>query len=79
MLTVPDISLLLEVSILASFLRKAVYLGVLGQTIFVPAGDNYYCYEIEADTANAGIYCYEEASDTVGAALYASLVLIGDP
>lgn len=79
LLTVPDIATLLEVAILASFLRKAVYLGILGQTVFVPTGDNLYCYVVAADTPSAGIYCYEVAADTVGAALYSSLVIIGDP
>lgn len=77
-LTVPDISLF-EMEILASFLRKAIYLGILGHTVFVPEGDNLYCYEIAADTPNAGIYCYEVAADTANAGLYSALVLIGDP
>ncbi len=54
-------------------------MGVLGQTIFVPEGDNLYCYEIAADTPNAGVYCYEVAADTPNAALYSGIVLIGDP
>lgn len=77
-LQVPDVSLF-EMEVLASFLRKALYMGVLGQTIFVPEGDNLYCYEIAADTPNAGVYCYEIAADTPNAALYSGIVLIGDP
>lgn len=75
-LVVPDIADISEVVTLAGFIRKALYLGVLGQTVFVPAGNNAFCYEVQADTTNAGVLCYVEAADTANAALFSSLVLI---
>lgn len=78
-LVVPDIADFTELQVLIEFIRKALYLAVLGQSVFVPEGDNLYCYEVQADTTGAGVYCYEVAADTAGAAVYSSVVLIGDP
>lgn len=78
-ITVPDIASFIDMEILASFLRKAIYLGVLGQAVFVPEGDNFLCYEVEADTAGAGLLCYQVAADTPGALLLSAIVTIGDP
>jgi hypothetical protein len=78
-LSVPDVADLLEMSVLASFLSKALYSAVLGQVIFIFFPESVYCYEIAADTPDACIYCYEVQADTPGAGTYSALVLIGDP
>jgi hypothetical protein len=78
-LTVPDVASVLEMRILAAFVGKSLYLGVLGQVIFIFGVGGVYCYEVAADTADACLYCYTELADTVGAGTYAGVVLIGDP
>jgi hypothetical protein len=78
-LTVPDVPSLLEMRVLASFVGKSLYIGVLGQVIFTYGDGGVFCYEIAADTAGAGLFCYTEIADTVGAASFAGVVLIGDP
>lgn len=74
-LVIPGVTLS-ELDILIGFLCKAIFADVLG-TIIIPFGDGVYCYEVLADTPDAGPYCYTVAADTVDAILYAHIILIG--
>ena len=56
LLTVPGGLSVLETQILFRFICKAIYAGVLGQTIFVPAGDNVFD-SVNVVIANSMIFC----------------------
>ena len=76
-LTVPDVATILEMRILASFVRQSLYVGVLGQIIFTFGVGGVFCYETAGDTAGAGLFCYETLGDTADAAQFAGVVVIG--
>lgn len=75
LLSVPGLTID-EFKLLARFVCKATWAGVLGQIIFL-LDDKTYCYLIEADTPTAGTYCYLTEADTAGSAVYDHLILIG--
>jgi hypothetical protein len=56
LLTIPGGLPVNEIRLLFQFVCKAIYAGVLGQTIFVPAGDNLYD-SVNVAIPNSGIYC----------------------
>lgn len=75
LLTVPDVSTLLEMQILVSFLRKAIYLAVLGYIAFVPAANSLWASASVA-VPSSGIWA--SASVAVpGAAVWSYVILIG--
>jgi hypothetical protein len=76
-LSVPDVTTVLEMRVLASFVAKGLYIGVLGQIVFEVGDGGVFCYEVAADTTGTGILCYTDISDTVGATTLAGIVLIG--
>jgi len=75
-LNVPDVATVLEMRILISFLRQAIYLGVLGYVVFVAAGDSLWASDAVV-VPNAGIWA--SASVVVpSAAEWSYVILIGD-
>jgi hypothetical protein len=76
-LTVPDIPNQLETLILVSFLRKAIYLGVLGYIEFAADGDPYWASASVAVTSS-GIWASYSVV-VAGAADWSYVILIGDP
>jgi hypothetical protein len=75
-LQVPDVSTVLEMRILISFLRQAIYLGVLGYVVFVAAGDSLWASDAVV-VSNAGVWA--SASVVVpSAAIWSYVILIGD-
>jgi hypothetical protein len=76
-LTVPDVSTQLEMLILVSFLRKAIYLAVLGYIEFAAAGDPYWA-SASVSVTDAGIWGSASVA-VAGEALWSYVILIGDP
>ncbi len=76
-LTVPDVATQLEMLILVSFLRKAIYLAVLGYIEFAAAGDSYWA-SASAVVPNDGIWGSASVA-VAGEALWSYVILIGDP
>lgn len=76
-LTVPDVATQLEMLILVSFLRKAIYLAVLGYIEFAAAGDPYWS-SASAVVPNDGIWGSASVA-VAGEALWSYVILIGDP
>lgn len=75
-LDIPDISSPLEVQVLISFLRKALYIGVLGYVSIAAAGDSRWD-SANAVVPNGGTWGSASVA-TPTAALWSYVILIGD-